>query len=167
MTRDSGSAIRVGQGFDVHAFGEGSHVPLCGVRVPHVRGVVAHSDGDVALHALCDAILGALALGDIGQHFPPGDECWTDADSRGLLRSVMAMATRDGWCVGNADITILAEAPKISPHSNAMRELLAEDLDCAVESISVKATTTERLGFTGREEGIAAWAIVLLVRGDA
>jgi len=157
----------VGQGFDVHACGEGDHIPLCGVRVPHVRGVVAHSDGDVALHALCDSILGALALGDIGQHFPPGDVRWSDADSRGLLRSVMAMAKRQGWRIGNVDITILAEAPKLAPHSLVMRQCIADDLECTIESISVKATTSERLGFTGREEGIAAWAIVLLIRIEA
>jgi len=157
----SGS-IRIGQGFDVHAFGDGDHVMLGGIRVPHGRGAVAHSDGDVAIHALCDAILGALALGDIGRHFPPNDPRWRDADSRTFLRHCTALARARGWVVGNADITIICERPKIGPHANAMRALLADDMQVAPDAVSVKATTTERLGYCGREEGIAAMAVVLL-----
>lgn len=154
--------IRIGQGYDVHAFGDGDHLMLGGMHVPHVRGVVAHSDGDVAIHALCDAILGALALGDIGKHFPPDDPRWRDADSRTFLRHCTALARARGWLVGNADITIICERPKIGPHANAMRQVLAEDMVVTVDAVSVKATTTERLGFCGREEGIAAIAVVLL-----
>ncbi len=154
--------IRIGQGFDVHAFGDGDHLMLGGVRVPHARGVIAHSDGDVAIHALCDAILGALALGDIGRHFPPGDPQWRDADSRTFLRHCASLACGRGWIVGNADITIIGERPKIAPHADAMRVLLADDMQVALDAVSVKATTTERLGFCGREEGIAAMAVVLL-----
>ncbi len=155
-------SIRIGQGFDVHAFGDGDHLMLGGVRLPHTRGVIAHSDGDVAIHALCDAILGALALGDIGGHFPPGDPRWRDADSRALLRHCTALARARGWIVGNADITIIGERPKVGPHANAMRALLAEDMVIEADAVSVKATTTEKLGFCGREEGIAAMAVVLL-----
>jgi 2-C-methyl-D-erythritol 2,4-cyclodiphosphate synthase len=154
--------IRIGQGFDVHAFGDGDHLMIGGVRVPHARGVIAHSDGDVAIHALCDAILGALALGDIGTHFPPDDPLWRDADSRTFLRHCAALARARGWAVGNADVTIICERPKIGQHANAMRVLLAGDMQVALDAVSVKATTTERLGFCGREEGIAAMAVVLL-----
>jgi 2-C-methyl-D-erythritol 2,4-cyclodiphosphate synthase len=156
------SAIRIGQGFDVHAFGNGDHVMIGGVRVAHTHGVIAHSDGDVAVHALCDAILGALALGDIGKHFPPDDPRWRDADSRSFLRHCTALARARGWVVGNADVTIIGERPKIGPHADAMRTLLAEDMLVEVDAVSIKATTTERLGFCGREEGIAAMAVVLL-----
>jgi 2-C-methyl-D-erythritol 2,4-cyclodiphosphate synthase len=156
--------IRIGQGFDVHAFGEGDHVVLGGVRVPHDRGVVAHSDGDVVIHALCDAVLGALALGDIGQHFPPSDVRWKDADSRAFLRHCLALAGERGWRMGNADITVICERPKVGPHAQAMRELLAQDLEVSVDEVSIKATTSEKLGFTGRNEGIAAMAVCLLVR---
>lgn len=156
--------IRIGQGFDVHAFGDGDHVVLGGVRIPHSRGVVAHSDGDVVLHALCDAILGALALGDIGRHFPPSDERWRDADSRSFLRHCAQLAAECGWRVGNADVTVMAERPKVGPHAPLMRERIADDLGIGQDAVSVKATTTERLGFTGREEGIAATAVCLLVR---
>ena len=156
--------IRIGQGFDVHAFGDGDHVFLGGVRIPHDRGVVAHSDGDVAIHALCDAMLGALALGDIGQHFPPGDPQWKGADSRAFLRRCNELIGERGWRVGNADITVVCERPKVGPHAPAMRELLASDLGVEVTSVSVKATTSEKLGFTGRGEGIAAQAVVLLVQ---
>ncbi len=155
-------AIRIGQGFDAHAFGDGDHLMLGGVRLPHARGVIAHSDGDVAIHALCDAILGALALGDIGTHFSPDDPRWRNADSRTFLRHCTALARARGWVVGNADITIICERPKIGPHANAMRVVLAEDMVVATDAVSVKATTTERLGFCGREEGIAAMAVVLL-----
>jgi 2-C-methyl-D-erythritol 2,4-cyclodiphosphate synthase len=155
--------IRIGQGFDVHAFGDGDHVMLAGVRVPHTHGVVAHSDGDVVIHALCDAIFGALALGDIGRHFPPSDERWRHADSRQFLRHAHALMREQGYVLGNADITVICELPKVGPHAQRMRELLAADLEVAVGQISVKATTTEKLGFTGRGEGIAAQAVVLLI----
>ena len=156
--------MRIGQGFDVHAFGDGDHVILGGVRIAHRRGVVAHSDGDVVIHALCDAIFGALALGDIGQHFPPPDPRWRDADSRQFLRHAAMLMAQHGYTLGNADITVICEAPKVGPHSQAMRETLAADLDSEIGRISVKATTTEKLGFCGREEGIAAQACVLLER---
>jgi 2-C-methyl-D-erythritol 2,4-cyclodiphosphate synthase len=156
--------IRIGHGFDVHAFGDGDHVMLGGVRVPHVRGIVAHSDGDVALHALCDAILGALALGDIGQHFPPSDDRWKDADSRVFLRHCDALIRERGWRVGNCDISVICERPKVGPHAQAMRTAIAADLGIDIDAVSVKATTTETLGFTGRGEGIAAQAACLLVR---
>jgi len=154
--------MRIGQGYDVHAFGPGDHIVLGGVRIAHTNGVVAHSDGDVAIHALCDALLGALALGDIGVHFPPSDERWRGADSRRFLRHCAALLREHGYVLGNADVTIVCEAPKIAPHAAAMRANLAADLGCALERISVKATTSEKLGFTGRGEGIAAQAVVLL-----
>lgn len=154
--------LRIGQGFDVHAFGAGDHVMLGGVHIPHGRGVEAHSDGDVVLHALCDAILGALALGDIGRHFPPSDARWRDADSRTFVRHCVALAAERGFRVVNVDATVLAERPKVGPHAQAMRECIASDLGVDVDAVSVKATTTERLGFTGREEGIAAMAVCLL-----
>ena len=157
-------SIRIGQGFDVHAFGEGDHVMLGGVRVPHDRGIVAHSDGDVAIHALCDAILGALALGDIGVHFPQSDPRWRGADSRVFLRHCDALIRERGWRVGNADVTVVCERPKVGPHAEAMRMLLAQDLGIDADAIGVKATTSEKLGFTGRGEGIAAQAVCLLVR---
>ena len=159
-----GGAVRIGQGFDVHAFGAGEFVTLGGVRVPHDRGVVAHSDGDVVIHALCDAIFGALALGDIGKHFPPSDERWRHADSRLFLRHAAALMAGQGYRLGNADVTVICEAPKVGPHAQAMRQNLAADLAAALDRISVKATTTEKLGFTGRGEGIAAQACVLLER---
>lgn len=157
------SSIRIGQGFDVHAFGDGDHVVIGGVRITHTRGVLAHSDGDVALHALCDAMLGALALGDIGAHFPPSDMRWKGADSRMLLRHCNGLIAAQGWRVGNADITVVCERPKIGPHALAMREAIAADLGVALGDVSVKATTSEQLGFTGRGEGIAAQAVCLLV----
>ncbi|NLW95269.1 MAG: 2-C-methyl-D-erythritol 2,4-cyclodiphosphate synthase [Xanthomonadaceae bacterium] len=155
--------IRIGQGYDVHAFGEGDHVMLGGVRVPHERGLAAHSDGDVVLHALCDAMLGALALGDIGTHFPPSDPRWKDADSRVFLRHCNALLRERGWRVGNADVTVVCERPKVGPHAQAMRETIAADLGVGLDAISVKATTNERMGFIGRGEGIAALAACLLV----
>ena len=158
--------IRIGLGFDVHVFGEGDHVMLGGVRVPHGRGVLAHSDGDVVLHALCDAILGALALGDIGRHFPPSDPLWKGADSRSFLRHCNGLVRARGWRVGNCDITVICERPKVGPHAQAMRDCIARDLGIAVDAVSVKATTTETLGFTGRGEGIAAQAVCLLVPLD-
>jgi 2-C-methyl-D-erythritol 2,4-cyclodiphosphate synthase len=158
------SSIRIGQGFDVHAFGEGDHIVLGGVRIPHERGVVAHSDGDVVIHALCDAMLGALALGDIGQHFPPSDPQWKDADSRAFLRHCNRLIAERGWRVGNVDATVICERPKVGPHAAAMREALAADLGIGVDDVSIKATTSEKLGFTGRGEGIAAQAVVLLLQ---
>ncbi len=155
--------IRIGQGYDVHAFGEGDHVMLGGVRVPHRCGVLAHSDGDVILHALCDAMLGALALGDIGQHFPPSDDRWKDADSSDFVRHCNGLLRARGWQVGNTDITVICERPKVGPHATAMRETVAQLLGVAPDRVSIKATTSEKLGFTGREEGIAAQAVVLLL----
>ena len=156
--------IRIGQGIDVHAFGAGDHLMLGGVRVPHDRGIVAHSDGDVVIHALCDAMLGALALGDIGVHFPPSDPQWKGADSRAFLRHCNVLIERNGgWHVSNADITVICERPKVGPHADAMRQVLAAELGIDVAAISIKATTSERLGFTGRGDGIAAQAVVLLV----
>lgn len=157
------AGIRIGQGFDVHAFGEGDHVMLGGVRVPHDRGIVAHSDGDVVLHALCDAILGAAALGDIGRHFPPSDPQWKGADSRAFLRHCDELVRKLGWRVGNVDVTVICERPKVGPHADEMRRLIALDLGIGIDAVSVKATTTEKLGFTGRGEGIAAQAVCLLV----
>lgn len=154
--------MRIGQGYDVHAFGSGDNVVLGGVRITHTQGVVAHSDGDVVIHALCDAILGALALGDIGRHFPTSDERWRDADSREFLRHCAGLMRENGFVLGNADVTVICEQPKIAPHADAMRANLAADLGSDIEQISVKATTSERLGFTGRGEGIAAQAVVLL-----
>ncbi len=159
--------MRIGQGFDVHAFGPGDHVMLGGVRLAHDHGVQAHSDGDVVIHALCDALLGALALGDIGRHFAPSEERWRDADSRDFLRAVAGMLRERGHRLGNADITVLAESPRIGPHVDAMRACLASDLACDIDRISIKATTTERLGFAGRGEGIAAMAVVLLEAAPA
>jgi 2-C-methyl-D-erythritol 2,4-cyclodiphosphate synthase len=155
--------VRIGQGYDVHAFGAGDHIMLGGVRVSHSAGVLAHSDGDVILHALCDAMLGALALGDIGQHFPPSDERWKDADSSDFVVHCDALLRSRGWQVGNTDITVICERPKVGPHAAAMRERIAELLQLPQDAVSIKATTSEKLGFTGREEGIAAQAIVLLV----
>lgn len=156
--------IRIGQGFDVHAFGDGDHVMLGGVRVPHTHGIVAHSDGDVVLHALCDALLGALALGDIGKHFPPSDPRWKGADSRTFVRHCDHLIRHQGWMVGNVDITVICERPKVGPHAEAMRRTIALDLGIELDAVSVKATTTEMLGFTGRSEGIAAQAVCLLIR---
>lgn len=155
-------SIRIGQGFDVHAFCEGDHVMLGGIRIAHDKGLKAHSDGDVALHALADALLGALALGDIGHFFPDTDPAWRGADSAELLRQVYRKARDLGFALGNADITIICQQPKIAPHVTAMRERIAGLLETSVDNISVKATTTEKLGFTGREEGIAVTAVVLL-----
>ena len=157
-------AIRVGSGLDVHAFAAGDHLMLGGVRIPFDRGVIAHSDGDVVIHALCDALLGALALGDIGQHFPPTDERWKAADSRDFLRHCMGLVDEHGYALGNADLTVVCERPKIGPHAAAMRACLAQEMGADISQVSIKATTTETLGFTGRGEGIAAQATVLLVR---
>lgn len=154
--------MRIGQGFDVHAFCEGSSVTLGGVEIPHTQGLQAHSDGDVLLHALADAMLGAVALGDIGHLFPDTSEEWAGADSRVLLRHVMQRVLEEGFSVVNVDTTIIAQAPKIAPHVDSMRLTIAEDLGIPVNRVSVKATTTENLGFTGRGEGIACQAVCLL-----
>jgi 2-C-methyl-D-erythritol 2,4-cyclodiphosphate synthase len=154
--------IRIGQGLDVHAFCAGDHVVLGGVRIDHDHALAAHSDGDVVLHALCDAMLGAAALGDIGRHFPPSDPQWADADSRELLRKVDVLLKRDGWMVVNADITLVCELPKITPHAAQMQANIAVDIGLEASDISIKATTTEGLGFCGRGEGITALAIVLI-----
>ena len=154
--------MRIGHGYDVHAFGDGDHIMLCGVRIAHQNGLMAHSDGDVALHALTDALLGALALGDIGHHFPDDDPTFKGADSRQLLRQVIALVKARGFELGNADLTIVAQAPKLAPHITAMRQNLSEDLGGDIDLINVKATTTETLGFVGREEGIVVHAVVVL-----
>ena len=157
--------IRLGNGFDVHRLVEGRKCIICGVDIPHPLGLLGHSDADVAIHALCDALLGAAAKGDIGQHFPDTDPRWKGADSRLLLRAVAQMLAADGWQVANVDVTIIAQAPKMRPHIDAMRLNLAADLGMDAGRVSVKATTTERLGFTGRGEGIAAQATALIMRG--
>ncbi|HEY3521694.1 MAG TPA: 2-C-methyl-D-erythritol 2,4-cyclodiphosphate synthase [Rhodanobacteraceae bacterium] len=156
--------MRIGQGFDVHAFGSGDHVTLGGVRISHSQGLVAHSDGDVAVHALCDALLGALALGDIGRHFPDSDPRWKGADSLQLLAHCMALVREHGYALGNADITVICERPKLAPHVEGMRARIASALGCKVAAVGIKATTSEKLGFTGRGEGIAASAVALLQR---
>ncbi|MEE8059973.1 MAG: 2-C-methyl-D-erythritol 2,4-cyclodiphosphate synthase [Pseudomonadales bacterium] len=154
--------MRIGHGYDVHRFGEGGHIVVGGVTIPYEKGLVAHSDGDVLLHALCDALLGACALGDIGQHFPDTDEQYANADSRVLLRHSHGLIKAQGYQLGNADITIVAQAPKMAPHYPAMRANIVEDLNVAIDQVNIKATTTESLGFTGRKEGIAVYAVVLL-----
>ncbi|WP_225775101.1 2-C-methyl-D-erythritol 2,4-cyclodiphosphate synthase [Pseudomonas sp. Marseille-Q5115] len=155
--------MRIGHGYDVHRFGDGDFITLGGVRIPHTAGLIAHSDGDVLLHALSDALLGAAALGDIGKHFPDTDPRFKGADSRALLRHVVELVRAKGWVVGNVDATIVAQAPKMAPHIEAMRGAIAADLQVAIDQVNVKATTTEKLGFTGREEGIAVHAVALLL----
>ena len=155
--------MRIGHGYDVHRFCDGDFITLGGVRIPHKYGLLAHSDGDVLLHALSDALLGAAALGDIGKHFPDTDPQFKGADSRVLLRHVVAIVKAKGWQVGNVDATIVAQAPKMAPHIETMRQLIAEDLQVQLDQVNVKATTTEKLGFTGREEGVAVHAVALLL----
>ncbi|MFC1773506.1 2-C-methyl-D-erythritol 2,4-cyclodiphosphate synthase [Pseudomonadota bacterium] len=154
--------MRIGQGFDVHAFQPGGRLVLGGVDIPHSHSLKAHSDGDVVVHALCDALLGAAALGDIGRHFPDSDSAYQGIDSRELLRRVYASLQSEGYRVVNADLTIVAQAPRLAPHVEAMCINIASDLEVESAGINVKATTTEHLGFTGREEGIAAFAVVLI-----
>ena len=154
--------MRIGHGFDVHAFGPGERVLIGGVSIPHDRGVVAHSDGDVALHALCDALLGAAGLGDIGGMFPDTDPRWAGADSRALLRDVVARLAAQGLTVANVDLTVIAQAPRLAPHIAEMRTRIAADLGIPPDRVNVKATTTERLGYIGRGEGLAAHAVALL-----
>ncbi len=155
--------MRIGHGYDVHRFGEGDFITLGGVQITHKFGLIAHSDGDVLLHALSDALLGAVALGDIGKHFPDTDPTFKGADSRVLLRHVFSLIKAKGWQVGNVDATIVAQAPKMAPHIESMRAAIAADLEVQLDQVNVKATTEEKLGFTGREEGIAVHAVALLV----
>lgn len=155
--------MRIGHGFDVHAFGPGAFIMLGGVRIPHTHRLIAHSDGDVLLHALCDALLGAAGLGDIGQHFPDSCPGFKGIDSRILLRRVTALLGDQGLTVGNVDATIIAQAPKMAPYIPAMRETIAADLNRATDGVNIKATTTERLGYIGRGEGIAVHAVALLI----
>lgn len=155
--------IRIGHGFDVHAFAEGRKLIIGGVDIPHERGLAGHSDADVLLHAICDALLGAAGLGDIGRHFPDSDPRYKGIDSRELLRHVTALLHERGWRVGNMDATLIAQAPRMAPHIPSMQTHIAADLQVAAAAVNVKATTTERLGFTGRGEGIAAEAVCLIV----
>jgi len=154
--------IRIGHGFDVHAFATGRRLIIGGVDIPHERGLLGHSDADVLLHAICDALLGAAGLGDIGRHFPDSDAQYQGIDSRKLLRHVGDLLRREGWSTGNVDATIIAQAPRMAPHIASMRAHIAADLGLAVDQVNVKATTTEKLGFTGRGEGIAAEAVCLI-----
>ena len=154
--------MRIGSGFDVHAFAAGRKLILGGEEIPHEKGLSGHSDADVLVHALMDAVLGALALGDIGLHFPPSDDRYLNADRMKLLDKVVEMMEKEGYRIGNADMTVIAEKPKMAPHIPAMRRNIAASLKTDLKDVSIKATTTERLGFTGREEGIAAFASVLL-----
>jgi 2-C-methyl-D-erythritol 2,4-cyclodiphosphate synthase len=156
--------MRVGSGFDVHAFGPGDHVMLGGVRVPHSQGVVAHSDGDVLLHALCDALLGAAGLGDIGQHFPDSDPQWRGASSDRFVTHAVTLLRERGYSVVNADLTLLCEAPRLSAHRDPIRSSIATLLGVAADAVNLKATTTEKMGYLGRREGLAAEAVVLIER---
>ncbi|MEF3193546.1 MAG: 2-C-methyl-D-erythritol 2,4-cyclodiphosphate synthase [Halothiobacillaceae bacterium] len=159
--------LRIGQGVDVHTFTDGDHVTLGGVRIPHTHGLKAHSDGDVLIHALCDALLGALALGDIGHHFPDNDPAYKGIDSRILLRRVMEALRSRGFRVVNADMTVLAEAPRLAPYIDAMRAILAKDMGVDLDCVNIKATTMEGLGAVGRKEGIVAYATVLVAQTGA
>ena len=159
--------MRIGHGFDVHAFGEGDQIILGGVTIPYQQSLIAHSDGDVLIHALIDSLLGALALGDIGHHFPDTDPKYKGCSSRDLLKEVAALVHNQAYQLTNTDITIVAEAPKMAPYLEAMRNNLAQDLDCCLDQINIKATTTEKLGFTGRGEGIACHAVSLLQKVEA
>ena len=154
--------IRIGHGYDVHSFEEGDSIILGGVRIPHTQSFKAHSDGDVLIHALCDALLGALALGDIGAHFPDTDEQYKNANSRDLLKQVVDLLKKKAYFVGNVDATIIAQTPKMQPYINDMKGNLSEDLNISQHQVNIKATTTEKLGFTGREEGISAHVVVLI-----
>jgi 2-C-methyl-D-erythritol 2,4-cyclodiphosphate synthase len=156
--------IRIGHGFDVHALADGLRLVLCGVEIEHSKGCVAHSDGDVAIHAICDALLGALALGDIGKLFPDTDQRYKGIDSRKLLNEVVELVSSNGYSISNIDCTIAMQRPKLRPHIDTMRERLAEVIGIGADRISVKATTTERLGFEGREEGVSATAVTILIK---
>jgi len=167
MSNDKISSVppyRIGHGYDVHRFGEGDFIILGGVKIPYHHGFIAHSDGDVLIHSLCDALLGSIAAGDIGQHFPDTDEQYKDVDSKVLLARVNQLLQQEQFSIVNVDITIVAQAPKMSPYIQAMREQLADVLDSSISLINIKATTTEKLGFTGREEGIAVHAVVMVYR---
>lgn len=155
--------VRVGHGYDAHRFGEGSEVRIGGISVPHSRGVVAHSDGDVVIHALCDAILGALGLGDLGARFPDSDPAYAGVDSRSLLKNVASEMRTRGWVLANADATIVAQTPRLSPYIALMCEALSDDLGAGIDQVNVKATTTEGMGFVGREEGLACHVVVILI----
>ena len=155
--------MRIGHGYDTHRFGEGDHIMLGGVKITFDHGIIAHSDGDVVVHALCDALLGAAALGDIGQHFPDTSSEFVDIDSRILLRRVVDLLAKNNWVVGNVDVTIIAQAPKMAPHISEMSQNMAADLGVGVGCVGVKASTTEGMGFTGRGEGIETHAVALLV----
>ncbi|MDE3272797.1 2-C-methyl-D-erythritol 2,4-cyclodiphosphate synthase [Pseudoalteromonas sp. G4] len=157
--------MRIGHGYDVHKFGGTGPLTIAGVKIDYEFGFIAHSDGDVAIHALCDAILGALALGDIGKHFPDTASEFENIDSRILLRHVVSLMEERGYSVANTDITIVAQAPKMAPHIEAMRAVIADDLNISIDQVNVKATTTEKLGFAGRKEGIESHAVVLLTNG--
>jgi 2-C-methyl-D-erythritol 2,4-cyclodiphosphate synthase len=160
----SSPPYRIGHGYDVHRFGEGNFITLGGVKIPYHHGFIAHSDGDVLIHSLCDALLGSIAAGDIGRHFPDTDDRYKNIDSCILLEQTSQLLKQSGYSIGNADISIIAQAPKMAPHIEAMRRRLAEVLNIAISQINVKATTTEKLGFAGREEGIAVHAIVMVYR---
>ena len=155
--------MRIGHGYDVHRFGDGDELVLGGVHIPHDRGLLAHSDGDVLIHAVCDALLGAIGEGDIGRHFPDTDPANADIDSRLLLRRVVALVREAGWVLANMDATLLLQAPRMAPHIEAMRDNLAQDLAASPEQVNIKATTTEGLGFSGRKEGIEAFAVISIV----
>lgn len=154
--------MRIGQGYDAHRFETGKPLVLAGVAIPHEQGLQAHSDGDVLIHALCDALLGAAGLGDIGRHFPDNDKAYAGIDSRVLLRRAAGLLTERGWRIGNVDLTAVAQRPRLAPYIDSMRETLAADLGMAVGQVNIKATTTEGMGFTGRGEGIAAYAVALI-----
>jgi 2-C-methyl-D-erythritol 2,4-cyclodiphosphate synthase len=158
--------IRIGHGYDVHKFGGDGPIVIGGVAIEHPHGLIAHSNGDVALHALCDALLGALALGDIGKHFPDTEQDYANVDSRELLRHVYKLVLEQGYELGNLDLTIVAQAPKMAPHISKMRERIAEDLSAGIDQVNVKATTTEKLGFAVRKEGIATHAVALLIKQE-
>ncbi|MFT5162685.1 MAG: 2-C-methyl-D-erythritol 2,4-cyclodiphosphate synthase [Alteromonadaceae bacterium] len=159
--------LRIGHGYDVHKFGGEGPITLGGVKIPYEQGLIAHSDGDVVIHAICDALLGALALGDIGKHFPDTSADFADIDSRILLTQVFKLCTDKGYQLGNLDTTIIAQAPKMAPHIDAMRSIISTDLAAELTQVNVKATTTEKLGFTGRKEGIAVHAVVILIKNNS
>ena len=161
------TGFRIGQGYDVHAFEPGDHVTLGGVKIPHTQGVKAHSDGDVVLHALCDALLGAAGLGDIGMHFPDTDPQWRNADSRAFVRHVRGLLALKGFATVNVDVTVLAEAPRLGKHREAMRANIAADLDVHPSRVNIKATTSESMGFIGRKEGLACMAVALITQDRA
>lgn len=158
------SPFRIGHGFDVHRFGEGDHLTLGGVKIPYTQGFEAHSDGDVLIHSVCDALLGATAAGDIGQHFPDTDAAYKNINSRVLLEKVKAMIDADGYLVGNVDVTVVAQSPRIAPYTDTIGRNLAADLNCSIQQINIKATTTEQLGYLGRKEGVAVHCVVLLLK---